>query len=186
MVLHREDGMIAVYEPLQRPVVEVDVGGRSADEFQRGGIDREPVVLRGDLDTTRAQVLDRLIGSTVTELQFERTRPQRQTQQLVPQANAKDRHSADQSFDKINGVVDGSGIAGTIADEDPLGFAIEHVTNVQHRIAQLERYTIELYQAFQNDNHWAAIGAIADSLLAHETLDEDMLQEIVEPWMGEA
>jgi hypothetical protein len=57
---------------------------------------------------------------------------------------------------------------------------------VQHRLAQLERYTIELYQAFQDDNHWAAIGAIADSLLAHETLDEEMLQEIVEPWIGEA
>jgi hypothetical protein len=53
-------------------------------------------------------------------------------------------------------------------------------------MAQLERYTIELYQAFQDDNHWAAIGAIADSLLAHETLDEEMLQEIVEPWIGEA
>jgi ATP-dependent Zn protease len=63
--------------------------------------------------------------------------------------------------------------------------SLEHVRNVQHRLAELERYTIELYQAFQDDNHWAAIGAIADSLLAHETLDEEMLQEIVEPWIGE-
>ncbi len=64
--------------------------------------------------------------------------------------------------------------------------SLEHVRSLPLRMAQLERYTIELYQAFRDDNHWAAIGAIADSLLAHETLDEEMLQEIVEPWIGEA
>jgi len=64
--------------------------------------------------------------------------------------------------------------------------ALEHVASVPHRLAQLERYTIELFQAFSGDSHWAAIGAIADSLLAHETLDEEMLQEVVEQWLGEA
>ena len=63
---------------------------------------------------------------------------------------------------------------------------LEHVASIPHRMAQLEKYTIELYEAFQNDNHWAAIGAIADNLLAHETLDEEMVQEIVEAWLGEA
>ena len=33
------------------------------------------------------------------------------------------------------------------------------------------------------DRHWAAIGAIADNLLAHETLDQEMLEQIVEPWL---
>lgn len=64
--------------------------------------------------------------------------------------------------------------------------ALMHVSNIHHRMAQLERYTIELYQSFRDDSHWAAIGAIADNLLAHETLDEEMLREIVELWIGEA
>ena len=64
--------------------------------------------------------------------------------------------------------------------------SLEHVASVRHRFAQLEHYTIELYQSFQNDSHWCVIGAIADGLLAHETLDEEMLQEIVEPWIGDA
>ena len=29
--------------------------------------------------------------------------------------------------------------------------ALVNITNVQHRLAQLERYTIELYQAFQDE-----------------------------------
>ncbi|MEI6538121.1 MAG: hypothetical protein WCO86_01150 [Planctomycetota bacterium] len=57
------------------------------------------------------------------------------------------------------------------------------IGNVQQRFACLEQFTIDLYQAFSQDHHWAAIGAIADHLLAHETLDQEMLEEIVEPWM---
>ena len=64
--------------------------------------------------------------------------------------------------------------------------SLDHVTDIQHRLAQLERYTIELFQTFSDGSHWAAIGAIADSLLAHETLEEDMLREIVDQWIGEA
>lgn len=63
--------------------------------------------------------------------------------------------------------------------------SLQHVTNIRKRLAMLEQYTIELYQAFNDDLHWSAIGTIADSLLAHETLEEDMLQEIVEPWLPE-
>ncbi len=57
------------------------------------------------------------------------------------------------------------------------------IRNLQHRFARLEQLTIELYEAFSEDHHWAAIGAVADNLLAHETLDQEMLEEIVEPWM---
>lgn len=64
--------------------------------------------------------------------------------------------------------------------------ALHHIPQMQRRLARLERITVELYEAFRDDHHWMVIGAIADSLLAHETLDEDMLREIVEPWLGEA
>ena len=60
---------------------------------------------------------------------------------------------------------------------------LSNISNTQLRIAQLEKITIDLYEAFSQDQHWAAIGAIADNLLAHETLDQEMLEEIVEPWI---
>lgn len=60
------------------------------------------------------------------------------------------------------------------------------VRELQAKFARLEQITIDLYEAFSQDHHWAAIGAIADNLLAHETLDQEMLEEIVEPWISEA
>ena len=58
-----------------------------------------------------------------------------------------------------------------------------NIRNIQQRIAKLEQITIDLYEVFSRDQHWAVIGAIADNLLAHETLDQEMLEEIVEPWI---
>ena len=61
--------------------------------------------------------------------------------------------------------------------------AMQHIAEPQRRLASLEQTTVELYEVFREDHHWAAIGAIADHLLAHETLDWEMLQEAVEPWV---
>lgn len=61
--------------------------------------------------------------------------------------------------------------------------AVQHVQPLQRRLAHLEQATIDLYQTFRDDQHWSAIGAIADNLLAHEILDREMLLEIVEPWL---
>lgn len=60
------------------------------------------------------------------------------------------------------------------------------VSSIQQRFARLEQITLELFEAFSQDHHWAAIGAIADNLLAHETLDQEMLEEIVELWIADA
>jgi hypothetical protein len=68
-------------------------------------------------------------------------------------------------------------------DWDTAFECLSNISNIQHRIAQLEKITIDLYEAFSQDHHWAAIGAIADNLLAHETLDQEMLEEIIEPWI---
>ena len=64
--------------------------------------------------------------------------------------------------------------------------ALESITNIQRRLARMEQTTIELYQAFRDDFHWSAFSAIADHLLAHEILDEELLQEAVEPWIADA
>lgn len=61
--------------------------------------------------------------------------------------------------------------------------ALDCIRDPQKRLARLELTTIELHEAFSNDFHWSAISAIADHLLAHEILDEELLTEAVEPWL---
>ncbi|QEG43220.1 ATP-dependent metallopeptidase FtsH/Yme1/Tma family protein [Roseimaritima ulvae] len=51
------------------------------------------------------------------------------------------------------------------------------------RLKQLERLTRELYQMLRDDRRWAAIAALADELLAHETLDEEMIADVVAQWL---
>ena len=49
----------------------------------------EAVILRGDFDAARFQVLHRLIGAAVAELELEGLGAAGQRQQLVPQADAE-------------------------------------------------------------------------------------------------
>ena len=50
VVLHAEDRLVAVAEAFQRLVVQVDVGDLDVAQVERIGIDREAVIVRGDLD----------------------------------------------------------------------------------------------------------------------------------------
>ncbi|MCA8999676.1 MAG: hypothetical protein KDA80_21955 [Planctomycetaceae bacterium] len=51
------------------------------------------------------------------------------------------------------------------------------------RMAYLEQKTIVLYRLLNRDDHWAAIGAIVDNLLAHETLEGEDVEDIVQQWL---
>lgn len=62
--------------------------------------------------------------------------------------------------------------------------SLEGIPHHGKRIAQLEKATCDLYESFRENSNWDAIAAIADGLLAHEILDEEMLRETVEPWMN--
>src|SRR2546425_6206435 len=61
VVLHGERRPLAVTQALARAVVEVDVGGLPPLASDRRGIDREAVVLRGDLHAAGRGVLDRMV-----------------------------------------------------------------------------------------------------------------------------
>jgi len=41
-----------------------------------------------------------------------------------------------------------------------------------------------LHRLLSRDDHWAALAAIVDSLLAHEWLEGDDVEEIVRSWLG--
>ena len=69
VVLHAAGGDVERAQALNGAVVEVDVGDLGGPG-ERRGVDREAVVLRGDVDLARSQLLDRLVGAAVAELEL--------------------------------------------------------------------------------------------------------------------
>lgn len=52
------------------------------------------------------------------------------------------------------------------------------------RLAFLEQVSVELHRLLQRDDVWAALAALADHLLAHETMEGEEVVEIVGQWLG--
>lgn len=52
------------------------------------------------------------------------------------------------------------------------------------RLKFLEQVTVRVYRMLDREDHWAALAAVADHLLAHETLEGDEVDEIVQQWLG--
>ena len=57
------------------------------------------------------------------------------------------------------------------------------VPSKRKRLAYLELTTLKLYRSLRQDRHWAALAAIVDDLLAHETLEGEQVGEIVSQWL---
>ncbi len=53
----------------------------------------------------------------------------------------------------------------------------------RRRMTYLEQTTLQLYQMIGRDDHWAALAAIVDHLLAHDTLEGEDVEEIVGQWL---
>ncbi|OYW18680.1 MAG: hypothetical protein B7Z55_10185 [Planctomycetales bacterium 12-60-4] len=51
------------------------------------------------------------------------------------------------------------------------------------QIAHLERISLELYRLLDAEPHWSAVAALADHLLAHETLEGSEVRDIVREWV---
>jgi len=66
MILNREDGQTAVTDAFQRSVVEIDMS-RLQVAGQVVLLDREAVILRGDLDFLRPLIEHRLVRASVAE-----------------------------------------------------------------------------------------------------------------------
>lgn len=62
-------------------------------------------------------------------------------------------------------------------------FAEALFTDQRKRLEYLERVTGELYRLMDSEPHWSAVAAIADNLLAHETLEGEDVDEIVREWL---
>jgi hypothetical protein len=53
----------------------------------------------------------------------------------------------------------------------------------RQRLEYLERTSIRLYHLLDREDLWAALAALADNLLAYETLDGEQIEEIVRAWL---
>src|SRR5919108_5112230 len=81
VILDGEDGQLPVTHPFDCTVVQIQV--RHFDlGWQALRINGKAVILRRDLDLTRGQMHDRLIATTMTELEFIRLAPQCQPKNL--------------------------------------------------------------------------------------------------------
>jgi hypothetical protein len=56
------------------------------------------------------------------------------------------------------------------------------IADERRRLAHLERVTGQLYRLLDQPGPWSALAAIADNLLAHETLEGEEVHEIVAQW----
>ena len=54
----------------------------------------------------------------------------------------------------------------------------------RQRLEYLEQVSIQLYHRLNEEDLWSALAALADNLLAHETLEEEQIEEIVEEWLS--
>ncbi|MCY2996425.1 MAG: hypothetical protein NTY19_52540 [Planctomycetota bacterium] len=67
--------------------------------------------------------------------------------------------------------------------QDAWEAAADVVPDQKQRLAYLERATAQLYQLLHRDEHWAGLAAITDELLAHETIEGEQVEEIMQQWL---
>ena len=101
MVLHGERGNVHALQAFDHVIVQIDVGDEHLavlavfewciDLLANRGVDREAVVVGGDLDLAGGQILDRLVDATMAELQLVSAKAERTAQQLVTEADAEER-----------------------------------------------------------------------------------------------
>ena len=92
------------------------------------GVDREVVVLAGDLHLAGGQVAHRVVAAVVAERELHGVGAERPTEELVAEADAEHRHVAEQPADGVDGVGHRRpGRPGPLERNTPAGCASEHV-----------------------------------------------------------
>ncbi len=120
MILHAEERQRLVAHALVGIVVQIDMRDFDFARRQRFRIDAETMILSGDFYLLGQQILYGVIRTVVAEFQLERFAAQRQSAQLVPQANSENRHAADELLNALHSVADRLRIARPVREEDPV------------------------------------------------------------------
>ena len=95
MILHRKDRQLAMRQAFDRVVVQIQMRdfGRA---FERIRVDREAVVLRGDLDLACGEIHHRLVAAMVAELELVSFAAEREAHDLMAETDAENRFFTDQ------------------------------------------------------------------------------------------
>ena len=115
MVLDGEGPLLCAAKALDRMVVEVQVRQFDVFAFEAFNINAEAVVLAGYLDLCGFEVLDRVIGPPMPELEFIRPGPKRKRQELMAQTDSEDRRLAQKPFYCLNRIINGGRVARPVA-----------------------------------------------------------------------
>ena len=94
MVLNSENRVLAVLHPFDGPVVEVKVGDlkRLRTRHSPGvAVHHESMVLRRDKYLSRMEIPHRVVSPPVSVRELYRLAAERQTEQLMPETDPKDR-----------------------------------------------------------------------------------------------
>jgi len=129
VILHGEGGDVEGVQALDHVVVQVDVAHLDPAEARRRlhdalgrGVDRETVVVRGDLDSSGGLVDHGLVDAAVAERQFVRAEAERAAEQLVAEADAEERQPfAQHGRQQFDMAVRGFRIARAVGEEDRAG-----------------------------------------------------------------
>ncbi|MCA9165229.1 MAG: hypothetical protein KDA62_19690, partial [Planctomycetales bacterium] len=58
------------------------------------------------------------------------------------------------------------------------------IADERRRVHYLEQTTLRLHRRLDQEPYWSALAALADNLLAHETLEGEQIDEIVAEWLS--
>ncbi len=127
VILHAEEWQIAVPQPFERVVVQVNV--RQFDFALRQGIwiDSEVVVMRSDFNFAGRHLLYGMIAAVMSELQFVGLSSQRDAGQLMSQANSEDWLTTHQTADVVDRIRAGFRITRAVRQKYPVRLESEHV-----------------------------------------------------------
>ena len=112
---------------LIRMVIQIHMRNFHFARRQRFRVHAKSMVLRRNLHLLRQQILHRVIRAVMPELQLERLPAQRQTAQLMPQANSENRHAPHQFPNIRNRVMNRLRISRPIRQKHPVRFQRQHV-----------------------------------------------------------
>src|SRR5207247_6825467 len=105
----------------------IDVSNVDFVHVQTFRVDSETVILRGNFHPLALDVQDRMISAMMPEFQFERPPPERETHNLMTQADTKNRLFSNQSADVFDGIIEGLGIDGAIGEQIPSRLQCQYV-----------------------------------------------------------
>ena len=129
VVLDAERLQLLVADAFNGLIVQVDVS--DFGPFRQGvDVEREAVILRGNLDLSGLLVEDRLIRPPMTELQLERLAAQSESEQLLPQADAKNRLFAEQAAYRLDRITQRFRVSGTIGKKHSVRLAVRESLGV--------------------------------------------------------